>query len=79
MWESWLFVKMFAEDSVVVRRMQINKYVLGVVVCSLGASVLSEFAQSVVSRGQRVFDVHDIVCNFWGSLLGVGVAFYQDR
>ncbi|AJR60269.1 hypothetical protein H788_YJM1248J00295 [Saccharomyces cerevisiae YJM1248] len=79
MWESWLFVKMFAEDTVTFRKLQANKYVLGVLICSLCASVTSEFAQSVVSRGQRVFDVKDIICNFWGSLLGVGIAFYQDR
>ena len=72
-------MKIFAEDIVTVRKTQVSKYVLGVLICSLGASVTSEFAQSVLSRGQRVFDVKDIVCNFWGSLLGVGIAFYQDR
>ena len=79
MWESWLFVKMFAGDAVTICKVQVNKYVLGMVVCSLGASVMSEFAQSVISQGQRVFDMKDIVCNFWGSILGVGIAFYQDQ
>lgn len=72
-------MKMLAEDSVAIRKTRISKYVLAVAVCSLGASAMSELAQSVISGGRRVFDVKDIVCNFWGSLLGVGVAFYQDR
>lgn len=33
MWESWLFVKMFAEDIVTFRKLQANKYVLGVLIC----------------------------------------------
>ncbi|CCE64792.1 hypothetical protein TPHA_0I02910 [Tetrapisispora phaffii CBS 4417] len=57
----------------------INKYQVGFVFCSIGVSVGSEFMQFILSRGRRSFDPMDMGFNFMGSLLGLSIAFLQER
>lgn len=76
--ESWLFTK-----SLIPRRIQllshtVDKYILSLLVCAVGAGVGSEFAQAVLSRGRRQFDPLDIVCNVCGGTLGVAVAGHAE-
>lgn len=42
-------------------------------ICTVGASIGLEILQNMVNP-TRVFDVNDIICNFTGSLVGLGLA-----
>ncbi|CDO94348.1 unnamed protein product [Kluyveromyces dobzhanskii CBS 2104] len=59
--------------------MSINKFLLAFVVCCVCASTLSEFAQQILSNGKRSFDVFDILANFMGSSLGLGIAYIIEQ
>lgn len=92
--ESWLFVRMLAGRRVdfysgqavydldtgpTQEYVSVDKYVLALVVCSLGAAVGSEFLQSLVSHGRRTFDPMDMAYNVVGSVIGVSIAAWQER
>ncbi|CCD26947.1 uncharacterized protein NDAI_0J00550 [Naumovozyma dairenensis CBS 421] len=57
----------------------VKKYWLAIIICSLGASILSEFMQAILTRGKRVFDTNDIITNILGSLFGITIAYGQER
>ncbi|EDO18395.1 hypothetical protein Kpol_1013p70 [Vanderwaltozyma polyspora DSM 70294] len=59
--------------------LEINKYIVAFVICSIGAAISSEFLQQWLSQGRRSFDLLDMVCNFIGSILGIGIAYYQEK
>lgn len=61
------------------RRVEIKKYKLAFIVCTVSAAIGSEFLQSIVSSGKRVFDYKDILYNMLGSALGITLARYQER
>lgn len=61
------------------RDASISKYVLAFVVCCLGASTLSEFAQFFLSGGKRSFDVFDMLCNAAGSTVGLLAAYKMEH
>ena len=74
--ESWLFVKSIGYRYVQFpRNIAVDKFVLALLVCTVGAGIGSEFAQSVLSNGRRKFDVLDIACNVCGSLVGILAAY----
>lgn len=91
--ESWLFVRMLAcrRIEICLRRRiydldngrtweftSIDKYVVAVVVC-LFSAVGSEFLQSFLSHGRRTFDLMDMAYNVVGSIVGILIAFWQER
>ncbi|CAB4254988.1 similar to Saccharomyces cerevisiae YJR112W-A Putative protein of unknown function [Maudiozyma barnettii] len=57
---------------------QVDKYILGVVVCTLLVAIGSEFMQSILTRGARTFDLLDILCNASGSGLGIYIAYITE-
>lgn len=61
------------------RSFVVNKYTLGLIVCSVGAAIGSEFLQKLLSSGRRSFDPMDMVCNAVGSVAGIAFAYYQER
>lgn len=58
-----------------IQGISIDKYVLGLIICTLFVAIGSEFMQSIVTRGKRSFDIGDILCNALGSLLGISLAY----
>lgn len=58
---------------------EIDKYKVAFVVCSLGAAIGSEFLQSILSSGKRTFDAKDILSNILGSTIGIGLAYWRER
>lgn len=57
---------------------KIDKYFLAVVICTMFASIGSELAQTIITRGRRMFDPLDILCNMVGSIIGILVAYVRD-
>ncbi|CUS24772.1 LAQU0S19e01288g1_1 [Lachancea quebecensis] len=76
--ESWLFTKSVIPRKVHVLSYTVDKYILSLLVCAIGAGVGSEFVQKVLSRGRRQFDLMDIACNICGGALGVAVAGHTE-
>lgn len=58
-----------------IQGISLDKYVLGLIICTLFVAIGSEFMQSIVTGGKRSFDTGDIVCNSLGSLLGISLAY----
>lgn len=58
---------------------ELDKYLLSVIVCSVCAGIGSEYLQRLLSNGRRSFDPIDMAYNVFGSLIGILIAYIHDR
>ncbi|SMN20866.1 similar to Saccharomyces cerevisiae YJR112W-A Putative protein of unknown function [Maudiozyma saulgeensis] len=55
-----------------------DKFLLGLIICTLLVAVGSEIMQCILTHGARTFDILDILCNASGSSLGIFIAYVTE-
>ncbi|KAL3230217.1 Uncharacterized protein RNJ44_01580 [Nakaseomyces bracarensis] len=67
--------EVFDED----RHLEVNKYIIALIICSGVAGLGSEFLQRILSGGRRNFDIFDVLFDTFGSLTGIAIAYFQEQ
>lgn len=58
---------------------EVNKYIMALILCSGVAGLGSEIVQKFLSGGKRSFDLFDVLFDTFGSLTGIAIAYFHEK